>query len=100
MSHSVSITKKVFLVFFTPYPYVLCCSYDSISNFACTGIALGLMYTQVIFWVSNGFMFFIWITKNNTFLYYFRFVLFFYTIYLYSACISKTIHLLHLLKEE
>ena len=100
MTNLISNIKKLFLVFFTPYPYVLCCSYDSMSNFACTGVALGLMHTQVNFWICNGFMFFIWITKNNSFLYYFRLFLFFYTIYVYYVCISKTIYLLHLLKDE
>ena len=100
MSDFVCITKKLCMVFFTPYPYVLCCSYDRMSNFGSTGVALGLMYTQVMFWGSNGIMFFIWITKNNSFLYYFRFILFFYTIYVYYVCISKTIYLLNLLKEE
>lgn len=97
MTNLVSKIKKLFLVLFTPYPYFLCSAYDKISNFGCSGIALGLMYSQLIFWISNSFMFFIWITRNYSFFYYFHVILFFYTIYLYFLTISKIIYLLNLL---
>ena len=86
MTELVSNIKKLFLIYFTPYPYFLWCAYDRISNFGSTGIALGLMYTQVNFWICNGLIFFIWITQKKPF--YIIFVFFcFFILFMYILCV-------------
>jgi hypothetical protein len=100
MTSLVTNIKNIFLVFFTPFPYYLCWTYDKFSNFGSYGISLGFINIQSVFWISNGFMFFIWITKNIFSLYYLRFILFIYSIYLYYSCINQTIYLFQLLNQR
>jgi len=52
-------------VYFTPLPYIIYEQSNRHGNMAYTGIGLGLIQTQQIFWVSNSIMSVIIYNRNN-----------------------------------
>jgi hypothetical protein len=84
---------KLFKVYFTPFPYVYYHKSKRIGNFAYSGIGLGLIYYQQIFWISNlGFSIFFY--YNNTIGFYGKLPLFFISSSLNLISLSRTIYLI------
>ena len=54
--------------FFTSYPYHIYNYASSKGNFALTGVGLGLIQAQKIFWMANGIVFMFIISKNNNYI--------------------------------
>ena len=89
----------LFFTYFTTFPQNLYIQSNKNSNFSLTGIGLGLIYNQRIFWISNiGFGYLIYNKNNNIFFtsnlipFYFLYSSIQFLLYL------KTIYLLKLLK--
>jgi hypothetical protein len=56
-----------FLVYFTSYPYFIYNKSNNSGNLAFSGIGLGLIQSQQIFWISNGIMminYYLYFNKN------------------------------------
>lgn len=83
--------KNIIIVYFTNFPYTLYNKANETGNFAQTGIALGLFYSQQIFWIANLFMIINYYVISNKIFFYLNL---FFCFNLYILALSKTIHLL------
>jgi hypothetical protein len=86
--------------YFTFLPYELYENANRYGNFAKAGIAIGLINSQNLFWISNIIMIFIVFFKNNKYLYYINFLLFLLCIYLYIYSLIQFIYLVKYIKNK
>lgn len=86
---------KIVQVYFTPYPYLLYSNANNNGNLGLTGIGLGLIYCQKIFWINNICMIIILYNQNNIKFYFIQKIIFLSFIYLYLLTLSKTNYLLN-----
>ena len=95
--------KYVLFVYFTPFPQIIHKNATKHGNFAVSGVALGLIKMQFIFWITN----FVTVTniiiyKNNNgndlSLTFVNLNLLSLTSYMFVACTMKTNYLLDLLE--
>jgi len=86
--------KYIFCVYFTPLPYFTYFESIKNGNFAHSGIGLGLIYSQKMFWISNLGMTTIIYYKNNSNLYYINIFFSLIFIFLYVKSLSKIIYLI------
>lgn len=84
-----------FNIYFTFLPYDLYQNANKYGNFDKATIAIGLINSQNLFWISNIIMITILFLKNNKYFYYTNFLLFLLGIYLY---IYSFIHFFYLIK--
>lgn len=89
-----------FFTYFTSFPNNLFIQANKNSNFALTGIGLGLMNNQRVFWVSNATL--LWIQYNHHNPYLKSKMNFFYLLYssIQIILFFKTIYLFKLLKNS
>ena len=91
--------KYIFYVYFTSLPQTLYRKANQHGNLSITGIGLGLIYSQQMFWVSNMGMCIFLYNKNNVYsnlniyFYYINHFLFYACCYLYLLSLTKTIRL-------
>jgi hypothetical protein len=89
----------IFYVYFTFLPQTLYRKANQHGNLSITGIGLGLIYSQQMFWVSNIGMCIFLYNKNNVYsnlnihFYYINHFLFYGCCYLYLLSLIKTIRL-------
>lgn len=86
--------KKILYVYFTNYPYLLYNNSNNSGNLALSGVGLGLINSQMMFWISNTGMTFFIFSKNNINLYYINVFICFTCGFLYGVSLIKTIKLL------
>jgi hypothetical protein len=62
--------KKLFMIYFTTFPYNLYNSANSVSNFGLVGVSYSLIHAQQNFWIANiGSIIFIYNIKNTEYFY-------------------------------
>ena len=89
--------NRIFTIFFTPFPYYLYNISTKHSNFAYSGVGLGLINLQKIFYISNlGLFFFIYYYNSINF--YIQIILCNLFIYIYVSIILKTFYLVKFLE--
>lgn len=93
-----NLLKKLFLVYFTPFPETINKVSNSTSNLAFNGIAKGLQKTKRIFWYTNLFSGLLtWNYLYNKSLFtnnYMTITLFLVCIYFYLVSVLQTLYLL------
>jgi hypothetical protein len=88
------IIKKLFIIYFTNYPYQLYYCANRHSNFGLVGVSYSLIYTQQIFWLGNiSSIIFIYNLKNIE-LFYYNMAILIWSLSLYTICLSKSINLI------
>jgi uncharacterized protein YqhQ len=75
--------NKFIHIYFTSFPYDYYKKKDQESNFALSGIGLGFIYSQRVFWVSNFILISILYNIKNNDLFYINIFLSFLCIFLY-----------------
>lgn len=88
----------LFNVYFTFLPYDLYQNANRYGNFGKAGIAIGLINSQNMFWMSNIIMITIIMLKNNKYFYYINFLLFLLCIYLYIYSFTQFFYLVKYIK--
>lgn len=86
--------KKILYVYFTNYPYLLYNYSNNYGNLALSGVGLGLIDAQRIFWISNTGMIIYIFSKNFVNLYYINVFICFTCGFLYGISLIKIIKLL------
>ena len=93
-----NLLKKLFLVYFTPFPETIYKVSNSTSNLAFNGIAKGLQKTKRIFWYTNLFSGLLtWNYLYNKSLFtnnYITIILLLVCIYFYFVTLLQTLYLL------
>jgi hypothetical protein len=88
-------SDKIIYVYFSPFPYYIYNKSNDIGNLALSGVGLGLIQCQKMFWFYNfGMMLFLYY-KNNNLYYTNNFILFLFYC-LYTLSLYKTMYLLSL----
>jgi hypothetical protein len=88
------IIKKLFIIYFTTFPYKLYNFSNKVSNFGLVGISYSLIYAQQNFWIANiSSIFFLYNIKNIELFYYNMFILT-WCISLYTYSFIKSINLI------
>jgi hypothetical protein len=83
--------KKLFVIYFTAFPYHLYNISNQASNFGLVGVSYTLIYAQQKFWFANiGSIIFIYNIKNIDY-FYLNMAILGFTIYLYTVSFAKTI---------
>jgi hypothetical protein len=90
--------STIIKVYFTFLPYELYQNANRYGNFGKSGIAIGLINSQNLFWMSNIIMTTIFFLKNNKYFYYTNFLLFLLCIYLYVYSFKQFYYLMKYLK--
>ena len=84
--------KKLFVIYFTAFPYHLYNISNQASNFALVGVSYTLIYAQQNFWFANiGSIIFIYNIKNIDY-FYFNIAILVLSLYLYINSFSKAIY--------
>lgn len=84
--------QKLFMIYFTSYPYNLYNSADSVSNFALVGVSKSLIITQQKFWIANiGSIIFIYNIKNTEY-FYCNMVILIWCLILYIVSFNKALY--------
>ena len=92
--------KYIIYVYFTTFPYLLHEIGNNSGNMGISGIGLGLIDCQKIFWISNiGVFLHLLIKKYYINLYFINIFLYLLFIYLYISSLLKTICLIKYLKK-
>lgn len=86
--------KIILYIYFTPFPYSLYKTSTNMSNLGITGIALGFIHGQIIFWITITFICLIIYYKNSLLN-----ILFLIWCYLYILSLNKIIYLINLIKK-
>lgn len=90
------IIKYILYVYFTPFSYFIYKYATDLGNLGISGIGLGLIHSQRIFWIANIIIFTsLYLYYIN--LYYINLLLFITSGYLYILSLSKTIYFIRLL---
>lgn len=79
LNNSIKFITNIFYTCFTLLPYHVYNQGNNCGNFALSGLGLGLIRCQHVFWISNIIMFQVIYLKNNNNLYYFN-------VFLVSTC--------------
>ena len=87
-------------VYFTSSPYDLYQNANRYGNFGKAGIAIGLINSQNMFWISTIIMITIFFFKNNKYFYYTNFLLFLLCIYLYVYSFTQFFYLFKYIKSK
>jgi hypothetical protein len=90
--------SSIIKVYFTSLPYDLYQNANKYSNFGKAGIAIGLINSQNMFWMSNIIMITIFFLKNNKYFYYTNLLLFLLSIYLYIYSFGQFFYLMKYIK--
>ena len=86
---------NIIYVYFTLVPHILYNQASNAGNFAWTGIALGLIHSQIIFWFANLLLFLSLFLKN-----YINIFILFVCFYLYIFSFLKFNYLIGFLNER
>ena len=93
MAYVISLIKfnlQIFYVYFTYFPHMLYTKGNCSGNMAISGIGLGLMNSQKMFWISNILICILFFTKNN----YLNAFLYSMCIYLYTRSLATVYFLI------
>lgn len=93
---AIFIIKYIFYTYFTYFPCLLYNYANNYGNLSMSGIGLGLIYSQRIYWIAN-IISFISLYLYNMNIYYVNILLFIICGYLYISSLLKTIYLIKLL---
>jgi hypothetical protein len=90
--------KKLFIIYFTNYPYQLYYYANGCSNFGLVGVSNLFIHAQLSFWLANiGSIFFIYNLKNKE-LFCYNMGILGLAIGLYTICLSKSIKIIKYMK--
>ena len=89
-----NLIKKILYVYFTNYPYLLYHKSNNYGNLALSGIGLGLIDSQRMFWISNSGMAIFIFSRNYVNLYHMNIFICLTCGFLYGVSLIKTIKLL------
>ena len=88
-----TLIKKLFIIYFTAFPYNYYNYANSKGNFGLAGIGYGLINVQKWFWLLNiGFIIYIYNLRNINF--YYNMIILLCWIYIYIKTINKTLYLI------